>query len=122
MFMKMLLQRTKLVLVSGLSEAEGSLLTMTPGLILLVGLCLGLGARGWVLSQIVFQRYAVDGLFDALSWNLVTNGSFSMDGTTAASHIVPLYPALLALLYGGVGHQAVWFPTRNMGVDVITAF
>lgn len=120
--MKMLLQRTKLVSVSGSSEAQGSLLTMTPGLVLLVGLCLGLGARGWVLSQTVFQSYAIDGLFDALAWNLVTNGSFSMDGTKPASHVGPLYPAILALFYGLVGHQPEWVPYLNMAMDIMTAF
>jgi hypothetical protein len=70
----------------------------------------GTRPRGWVLSQPVFQNYAIDGLFDALAWNLVTNGSFSMDGATAASHIGWRYPVLLALLHQVVGHQPAWFP------------
>jgi 4-amino-4-deoxy-L-arabinose transferase-like glycosyltransferase len=122
MFMNMSLQRTKSFLVSGLSEPQGILSAMTPGLVLLVGLCLGLAARAWVLSQTVFQSYAVDELFDALAWNLVTNGFFSLDGTAPASHVGPLYPAILALFYSLVGHHAAWVPYLNMGMDVMTAF
>jgi 4-amino-4-deoxy-L-arabinose transferase-like glycosyltransferase len=122
MFMKMSFQRINLPSVSGPSEAQGSFSAMSPGLVLLVGLCLGLGARGWVLSQTVFQSYAVDELFDALAWNLVTNGFFSMDGTAPASHVGPLYPAILALFYSLVGHHTAWVPYLNMGMDVMAAF
>ena len=95
---------------------------MTPGLILLVGLCLGLGARGWVLSQTVFQSYAIDGLFDALAWNLVTLGAFTMDGTTPSAHVGPLYPVSLAAFYTVVGHRPEWVPYLHVACDIGASF
>ena len=47
---------------------------------------------------------------------MVMKGSFSMDGTTPASHIGPLYPALLALLYRVVGHRPAWVPLSQHGI------
>lgn len=47
---------------------------------------------------------------------MVMKGSFSIDGTTPASHIGPLYPALLALLYRVVGHRPAWVPLSQHGI------
>jgi hypothetical protein len=47
---------------------------------------------------------------------MVMKGSFSMDGTTPASHIGPLYLALLALLYRVVGHRPAWVPLSQHGI------
>jgi hypothetical protein len=47
---------------------------------------------------------------------MVMKGSFSLDGTTPASHIGPLYLALLALLYRVVGHRPAWVPMSQHGI------
>ena len=105
-----------------MSTGVGSKNEVSPFLLLAAGLCLGLGARGWVLSQTVFQSYAIDELFDTLALNLATHGFFSLDGTVPASHVGPLYPAILALFYSLVGHRPEGVPYLNMAMDVATAY
>ena len=63
--MKQFLRWSELVSVNGSSLAQGSLMTMTPSLIPLDGLCLGLGARGWSCHRRSFIG-TTDRLFDAL--------------------------------------------------------
>jgi 4-amino-4-deoxy-L-arabinose transferase-like glycosyltransferase len=82
---------------------------------------LGLLARAWTILHTERQGYAVDDLFDALAWNLVTTGSFSMDGITPSAHAGPLYPAVLAIFYTVFGHRPEWVVYLHIGFDMIAA-
>src|SRR6185295_18235978 len=81
---------------------------------------LGLMARAWTTFHTTRQGYAVDDLFDALAWNLVTRGFFSMDGITPSAHAGPLYPAILAVFYAIVGHRPEWVVFLHVGFDIVT--
>ena len=90
----------------------------SPTALLMLAGALGLLARAWTILHTARQGYAVDDLFDALAWNLVTNGSFSMDGTTPSAHVGPLYPAILAASYAVVGHRPEWVPYLHVCFDI----
>ncbi len=79
---------------------------------------LGLLARAWTILHTARQGYAVDDLFDALAWNLVTLGTFTMDGMTPSAHVGPLYPSVLAVFYAVVGHRPEWVLYLHVGFDV----
>jgi 4-amino-4-deoxy-L-arabinose transferase-like glycosyltransferase len=82
---------------------------------------LGLMARAWTIFHTARQGYAVDDLFDALAWNLVTSGSFTMDGMTPSAHAGPLYPAVLAVFYTVFGHRPEWVVYLHVSFDIIAA-
>ena len=86
-------------------------------LLMLAGV-LGLMARAWTIFHTARQGYAVDDLFDALAWNLVTSSSFTMDGMTPSAHTGPLYPAILAAFYAVVGHRPEWVLYIHVGFDI----
>jgi 4-amino-4-deoxy-L-arabinose transferase-like glycosyltransferase len=90
----------------------------SPGVLLLLAGVLGLMARAWTISHTTRQGYAVDDLFDALAWNLVTSGWFTMDGMTPSAHTGPLYPAVLAIFYALAGHRPEWVLYINIGFDI----
>ena len=90
----------------------------SPTALLILAGALGLLARAWTILHTARQGYAVDDLFDALAWNLVTHNSFSMDGTTPSAHVGPLYPAILAAFYAVVGHRPEWVLYLHIGFDI----
>ena len=81
----------------------------------------GLLARAWTIFNTERQGYAVDDLFDALAWNLVTSNVFSMDGVTPSAHVGPLYPAILAVFYAVVGHRPEWVLYLHVGFDIVAS-
>ena len=91
----------------------------SPTALLMLAGVLGLMARAWTTSHTARQGYAVDDLFDLLAWNLVTSGSFTMDGMTASAHAGPLYPAVLAVFYAVVGHRPEWVVYLHVGFDIV---
>ena len=90
----------------------------SPTALLMLAGALGLLARAWTILHTARQGYAVDDLFDALAWNLVTNNFFSMDGTTPSAHVGPLYPAILAAFYAVLGHRPEWVLYIHVGFDI----
>jgi 4-amino-4-deoxy-L-arabinose transferase-like glycosyltransferase len=90
----------------------------SPIVLLIVVGVLGLLARAWTMLHTDRQGYAVDDLFDALAWNLVTSGSFTLDGMTPSAHVGPLYPAVLAIFYAVVGHRPEWVVYLHVGFDL----
>ena len=90
----------------------------SPTVLLIVAGVLGLLARAWTMFHTERQGYAVDDLFDALAWNLVTIGSFTLDGMTPSAHAGPLYPAVLAIFYAVVGHRPEWVVYLHVGFDI----
>ncbi|MBI3806551.1 MAG: glycosyltransferase family 39 protein [Nitrospirae bacterium] len=90
----------------------------SPAMLLMLAGAMGLLARAWTILHTARQGYAVDDLFDALAWNLVTLGAFTIDGTTPSAHVGPLYPSVLAVFYGVVGHRPEWVPYLHAACDV----
>ena len=90
----------------------------SPAILLLLAGAIGLLARAWTILHTARQGYAVDDLFDALAWNLVTLGAFTMDGMTPSAHVGPLYPSVLAVFYGVAGHRPDWVPYLHAAFDV----
>ncbi len=86
-------------------------------LMMLAGV-LGLMARAWTILHTERQGYAVDDLFDALAWNLASLGAFTMNGMTPSAHVGPLYPIVLAVFYGMVGHRPEWVPFLHTVFDI----
>lgn len=91
----------------------------SPTALLILAGVLGLLARTWTNFHTPRQGYAVDDLFDTLAWNLVTSGSFTLDGVTPSAHAGPLYPAILAVFYAVVGHRPEWVVYLHVGFDII---
>lgn len=90
----------------------------SPDMLLMLAGALGLLARAWTILHTVRQGYAVDDLFDALAWNLASLGAFTMDGMTPSAHVGPLYPSVLAVFYGVVGHRPEWVPYLHAACDI----
>lgn len=88
---------------------------------LAIGLVLGTGIRLWLIGRTPGQWYAVDHLFDRLGWHLAQGRGFTLDGTTPAAHVGPLYPALLSLWYSLLGHRPEWVPYLHAGLDLLTS-
>jgi 4-amino-4-deoxy-L-arabinose transferase-like glycosyltransferase len=93
----------------------------SPMTLLILAGALGLLARAWTIFHTVRQGYAIDDLFDALAWNLVTSGSFTLDGMTPSAHAGPLYPAILAVFYAVVGHRPEWVVYLHIGFDIVAS-
>src|ERR1041384_8444463 len=91
----------------------------SPTALLILAGVLGLLARTWTNFHTPRQGYAVDDLFNTLAWNLVTSGSFTLDGVTPSAHAGPLYPAILAVFYAVVGHRPEWVVYLHVGFDII---
>jgi 4-amino-4-deoxy-L-arabinose transferase-like glycosyltransferase len=89
-----------------------------PAAVLAAAMVVGMLARLWVVHHASMPAYAVDQLFDTLAANVWRYHAFSLDGIQPAAHVGPLYPALLALWYGAVGHrpESVWI--LHMGLDL----
>ena len=90
----------------------------SPSMLLMLAGGLGLLARAWTILHTTRQGYAVDDLFDDLAWNLATLGAFTMDGVTPSAHVGPLYPSVLAVLYGIAGHCPEWVPYLHAAFDI----
>lgn len=93
-----------------------------PRMIMLSAIVLGLFARIWVIWHAPGHAFAVDQLFDALAWNLVTLHQFTLDGVNPAAHVGPLYPIVLACFYGVVGHRPEWVSILHVVFDLGTAW
>ena len=90
----------------------------TPQQLLLSAIVIGLFARAWVIWHGPGYAFAVDELFDALAWNLVTMHHFTLDGVNPAAHVGPLYPMVLAAFYSLVGHRPEWVPMLHVLCDL----
>jgi 4-amino-4-deoxy-L-arabinose transferase-like glycosyltransferase len=88
----------------------------------MLALTLGLMGRAVTILSSQRQGYAVDDLFDALAWNLASLGAFTLDGMTPSAHVGPLYPVVLAVFYGIVGHRPEWVPYLHVVCDVGASF
>ena len=99
-------------------NANGLAGRWSPTALLMSAGVLGLLGRAWIILQTPRQSYAIDDLFDALAWNLVSLGWFTVDGATPSAHVGPLYPAILAAFYAGVGHRPEWVPCLHVVLDV----
>lgn len=90
----------------------------SPAMLLMLAGTLGLMARAWTILHTERQGYAIDDLFDVLAWNLTSLGAFTMDGMTPSAHVGPLYPTVLGIFYGLVGHRPEWVPFLHTACDI----
>ena len=90
----------------------------SPAMLLMLAGTLGLMARTWTILHTERQGYAIDDLFDVLAWNLTSLGAFTMDGMTPSAHVGPLYPIVLGIFYGLVGHRPEWVHFLHAACDI----
>jgi 4-amino-4-deoxy-L-arabinose transferase-like glycosyltransferase len=94
----------------------------TPRTALGLAMLVGLLARVWIVLQAPVPHFAADDLFDRLAWNLVSLHTFTLDGTSPAAHVAPLYPAVLSCFYAIVGHRPEWVPALHIAFDLAASF
>jgi len=82
----------------------------------------GLGGRLSIAEHVTPERYAIDGLFDALARNLAAGNGFTLDGAAPSAHVGPLYPAVLAAWYAVLGHHPEWTPFLHLLFDTAGAW